>query len=56
MNLWTWFSPFYFFAAVTISQLFIEEKLRLVFLLIIFLPAFRFTMFILVLNTVSNKK
>ena len=37
MNLWTWFSLFYFFAAVTISQLFIDEKLRLVFLLIIFL-------------------
>jgi hypothetical protein len=37
MNFWTWFSIFYVFAAVTISQLFIEEKLRLVFLLIMFL-------------------
>ena len=37
MNTWTWFSIFYFFAAVTISQLFIDEKLRLVFLMIMFL-------------------
>lgn len=37
MNYWTWFSLIYVFSAVTISQLFIEDKLRLVFLLIMFL-------------------
>ena len=37
MDYWTWFSMLYVFASVTISQLFIEEKLRLVFLLIMFL-------------------
>ena len=37
MNFWTWFSIFYVFAAVTIAQLFIDENLRLVFLMIMFL-------------------
>lgn len=37
MNFWTWFSLIYVFLAVTISQLFIEEKLRLIFLMIMFL-------------------
>jgi hypothetical protein len=37
MNFWTWFSIFYVFAAVTIAQLFIDENLRLVFLMILFL-------------------
>ena len=37
MNAWTWFSLFYMFFSVTISQLFIEDKLRLVFLMIMFL-------------------
>ena len=37
MDYWTWFSIIYVFAAVTISQLFIEEKLRLVFMLIMLL-------------------
>ena len=37
MNFWTWFSIFYVFASVTISQLLIEQKLRLVFMMIMFL-------------------
>ena len=37
MNFWTWFSIFYVFVAVTIAQLFIDENLRLVFLMIMFL-------------------
>ena len=37
MNFWTWFSIFYVFASVTISQLLIEQKLRLIFLMIMFL-------------------
>jgi hypothetical protein len=37
MDYWTWFSIVYVFASVTISQLFIEEKLRLIFLLIMLL-------------------
>lgn len=34
MDYWTWFSLIYVFFAVTISYLFIEEKLRIVFMLI----------------------
>ena len=34
MDYWTWFSIIYVFFAVTISYLFIEEKLRIVFMLI----------------------
>lgn len=37
MDFWTWFSIIYVFAAVTISFLFIDENLRLVFMLIAFL-------------------
>ena len=37
MDFWTWFSIIYVFVTVTISFLFIEEKLRLVFMLIAFL-------------------
>ena len=37
MDYWTWFSIIYVFASVTISQLFIEEKLRLIFMLIMLL-------------------
>ena len=37
MNFWTWFSLAYVFIAITISQLFIEDKLRLIFLMIMFL-------------------
>lgn len=37
MNFWTWFSIIYVFLAVTIAQLFIDENLRLVFLMIMFL-------------------
>ena len=37
MNFWTWFSIFYVFVSVTISQLLIDEKLRLIFLMIMFL-------------------
>lgn len=37
MNTWTWFSLFYLFIVITISLLFIEEKLRVVFMLIMFL-------------------
>ena len=37
MDFWTWFSIIYIFVAVTISFLFIEENLRLVFMLIAFL-------------------
>ena len=37
MDYWTWFSILYVFSAVTISQLFIEDKLRLIFLLIMLL-------------------
>jgi len=37
MDYWTWFSIIYVFAAVTISQLFVEEKLRLIFMLIMLL-------------------
>ena len=37
MNTWTWFSLFYLFVIIAISQIFIEEKLRLVFLLVMFL-------------------
>jgi hypothetical protein len=37
MDYWTWFSIIYVFASVTISQLFIEEKLRIIFMLIMLL-------------------
>jgi hypothetical protein len=37
MDSWTWFSLVYVFFAVTISYLFIEENLRLVFMLIMLL-------------------
>ena len=37
MDFWTWFSIIYIFLAVTISFLFIEENLRLIFMLIAFL-------------------
>jgi len=37
MDYWTWFSIIYVFSSVTISQLFIEEKLRLIFMLIMLL-------------------
>ena len=37
MDFWTWFSIIYVFSAVTISFLFIDENLRLVFMLIAFL-------------------
>ena len=37
MDFWTWFSIIYIFIAVTVSFLFIEENLRLVFMLVAFL-------------------